>query len=105
MLRACFDDSKEVIMSPIITYTLTFFMGLYALIILIELIISRTVKRFLIELAILFGVLLLLKVAPGFPTPKIGFGEVPPLATIDIMFVCLLLGITANYFFFLKAFS
>ena len=89
-------------MSPIITYTLLLFIGLYGLTILIELVVSRTVKRFIVQIVILFGVVLLLNMTTGFPATRQAFGGVSPILSIGIMFLCVLLGIAAHYFFYLR---
>ena len=89
-------------MSPIITYTLLVAIGSYGLIIVVELLIFRGVKRFVIQTLILFGVAFLLNVTTGFPATKQAFGGASPVLAIGIMFVCTLLGIGAHYFFYLR---
>lgn len=89
-------------MSPIITYFLMTFLGLFCLFIIIELIISRAVKRFVIQAVILLAVIVLLKVTTGFPSTRVAFGGVSPIIAIGIMFVCTLIGIAAHYFFYMK---
>jgi len=89
-------------MSPLITYLLIGFLGFFGVFIIIELIISRVIKRFVIQIVILFGVIVLLKVTTGFPATRRAFGGVSPVTAIGIMLVCTLLGIAAHYFFFLK---
>ena len=89
-------------MSPLITYSLMFFLGAFALFIIIELIVSRAVIRFVIQTAILFAVILLLRVITGFPKITTPFGGVSPIIAIGIMFVCTVLGIVGHYFFNLK---
>ncbi len=91
-------------MSPIITYTLLIFMGLYFITIFVGLITNRSWKRFLIELLILAGFITILYMATGFPAPssRQAFGGISPISAIGIMFVCTILGIVAHYFFYLK---
>lgn len=89
-------------MSPIITYLLILFLGLFGLVIIIELIFSRAVKRFVIQAVILVGVIVFLKVTTGFPAPRVAFGGVTPVIAIGIMFVCTLIGIAAHYYYYMK---
>ena len=89
-------------MSPIITYTLLIFMALYGLIIIVELLVSRAAKRFIVQTALLLAVFILLNLTTGFPATRQAFGGVSPIVSIGIMFVCILLGIAAHYFFQLK---
>ena len=89
-------------MSPLITYSLMFFLGAFALFIIIELIVSRAVIRFVIQTAILLAVILLFRVITGFPKITTAFGGVSPIIAIGIMFVCTVLGIVGHYFFNLK---
>jgi len=89
-------------MSPIITYLLMIFLGLFGLFIVIELITSRSVKRFLVQAIILFVVIVILKTTTGFPATSRAFGGISPLNAIGVMFVCTLFGIAAHYFFHLK---
>lgn len=91
-------------MSPIITYTLLVFVGLYALTIIVGLMANRSLKRFLIEALILVGFFTILNVTTGFPasSSRQAFGGVSPMTAIGIMFVCTILGIIAHYLFYLK---
>ena len=89
-------------MSPLITYSLMFFLGAFALFIIIEVIVSRAVIRFVIQTAILLAVILLFRVITGFPKITTAFGGVSPIIAIGIMFVCTVLGIVGHYFFNLK---
>lgn len=89
-------------MSPMITYFLITFLGLFSLFIIIELIISRAVKRFVIQALLVLAVIAVLRVTTGFPATRVAFGGVAPLVAIGIMFACTLIGITAHYFFYLK---
>jgi hypothetical protein len=78
------------------------FLGAFGLFIIIEIIISRAVKRFVVQAVILLGVILLLRLITGFPKITTAFGGVSPVIAIGIMFVCTVLGIAAHYFFHLK---
>ncbi len=91
-------------MSPIITYALMLFMGLYVLTIIVDLVANRSFKRFLIEAIILVCFFIILNVATGFPasSSRQAFGGVSPLIAISIMFVCTILGIIGHYFFYFE---
>lgn len=90
-------------MSILITYTLLFFMGLYAIAILIDLMINRSWKYFIIEASILIIVIIVLYLTTGFPTTiRQPFGGISPVLAIAIMFVCTILGIASRYFFYQK---
>lgn len=89
-------------MSPTITYLLIVFLGLFSLFIVIEFVLSRAVKIFIIQASILLAVILFLNVTTGFPAIRVAFGGVTPIVTIGIMFVFTLLGIAGHYFYNLK---
>jgi hypothetical protein len=89
-------------MSPIITYLLIIVMAVFALIIILELIFSRSFKKFLIQAVILLVAILILRMATGFPSIRVAFGGVSPVLAIVIMFVCTLFGIGAHYFFYFQ---
>ena len=89
-------------MSPIITYLLIIFLALFCLFITIELIISRAIRRFIIQAVILLGVIVFLRVTTGFPATRVAFGGVSPVIAIGIMFVCTLIGIAAHYIYYMK---
>lgn len=89
-------------MSLFFTYLLTFFFGLFFLIIVIELFLIKRIIRFLIQAIILTGVILFLNLTTGYPKPIIGFGGVSPLLNVGIMFICTILGIAADYIFHLE---
>ena len=82
-----------------ITHILRFVIACYVVIIIADLIISRALKRCLIEIALLIAVVIILNVATGFPTPIEGFGGGPILAFI-IMFGCTVSGMAAQYAFY-----
>ena len=89
-------------MSPIITCLLIIFLGLFALFMILELIISRTIKKFFIQTLILLAVIAFLKVTAGFPAARVAFGGVSPVVAIGIMFVCILFGIAAHYMYYMR---
>ena len=89
-------------MPTIIVYSLVFFIGAYLLTIIVELLVKSSLKRFVLELGIIVGVVLLLHVTTDFPTPRRAFGGVSSLAAIGIMFVCTILGIVGHNFFYYK---
>jgi hypothetical protein len=75
----------------------------YGLIVFIEFLFYRNIKRFITEAIILLGVILLLNVTTGFPSSsRQAFGGISQVVAIAIMFVCTIFGICANYFFYLK---
>jgi len=91
-------------MSPTITYMILVFMALYGLSILIELIITRAVKRFFYQILPIVGFIVVLSITTGFPSAstKIGFGGVSPTVSIGIMFIGVILGVVARYFYELR---
>jgi len=93
---------KEEFMSPIVTYFLISFLGLFALFIIIELILFRTVKSFIIQILILINVYVLLNITTGFPAIRTAPGDASPITAIVIMFVCTLIGIIAHQIFYRK---
>jgi hypothetical protein len=89
-------------MSPLITYLLIGFLGLYLLFIIVELLLNRLFKRFLIQGICLIAVLVILYTTTGFPVPRTTFGSVSPILTLVFMFIATILGIAAHYLFYLK---
>lgn len=89
-------------MSPIITYILLVFLSLFALFIIFELYFNRNVKSFLVQTFALLIVFAFLNLTTGFPETIIVFGGVTPLFVIGVLFICVLTGIFANYFFYRK---
>ena len=89
-------------MSPIMTYLLMIFLGLFGLFIVVELIRIRAVKRFVIQAVVLVLAIVLLKATTGFPAARTAFGGVSPILAISIMFVCTPIGIAAHYLFYTK---
>jgi hypothetical protein len=92
-------------MSPLTTYILLIFLGLFALITLTDLIRNRSLRRLSGHLALLIGVTLVFYVTTGFPISQSrqAFGSAfSPEIAIFIMFICVLLGIAARYIFYLQ---
>lgn len=89
-------------MAPIITYLLIVFLGLFGLLIIIELVLYRAVTKFIIQTAILLAVIVVLNMTTGFPSVRLAFGGVTSIIIIGIMFLCTLLGIAGHYFYYLK---
>lgn len=87
-------------MSPLITYALLIALGLYGLIVLLELIVSHGVKRFVMQAAVIVAVVILLNLTMGFPETRQSFGGVSAVVAIAIMFLCTVLGIAGHYFFY-----
>ncbi len=86
-------------MSLPITRILLVVIGCYGLIIIVDLLITRALKRCLIEGILLAAVIVLLNVTTGFPTPKQAFGDLQLILAIGIMLVCTVLGMAARYVF------
>ena len=82
-----------------VTIVLLACMSMYALTIVLELIQSKNVKRLLLEAGAIAAVFVALNLTTGFPRIRVAFGGTPPEAAIALMFVCVLLGIAARYFF------
>jgi hypothetical protein len=78
------------------------FLGLFVLLIIIELVSSRSVKKFVVQGIILLVVIMVLNFSTGFPKPKIAFGGISPILAIGIMFVCTIIGIAGHYFYYMK---
>ena len=87
-------------MSLPITRILLFVIGCYGLIILVDLVVTRNVKRCLIEGFILTIMIIVLHVTTGFPTPKQAFGGIPLILAVGIMLVCTVLGMAARFVFY-----
>ena len=91
-------------MSPVITYLTLFTIILYSSIIFVELLIKRNMRRFIIETIIVLGIVALLRITVNFPIAKQAFGSITPLTAIGIMYISILLGISGNYFFYMRKF-
>ena len=91
-------------MHPFITNLLLLFSGLYLVLLAVEGLSARSVKRILPEAVLLCAFLFLLNRITGFPVPSSlqAFGGISPLTAIGLMFLCTILGIMAHYVFYLK---
>lgn len=77
-------------------------MAIFVVLIFIDFLKYRRIKRLLIEAMILSLVVLILHLTTGFPESIKTFGSFNPESTILLMLVSVVLGMTANYFFHLK---
>jgi hypothetical protein len=89
-------------MSATITYAVEFFLGTYLIILLVDVVLSRAVWRFFIQLVLAVIVVLVLRATTGFPSYRQSFGGLSPAITIVVMLVSTVVGIVAQYFFSLK---
>ena len=89
-------------MTPFVTNFIIFCMALFGLIILIDYLLNKKVRRLLIELVITILVALILHISTGFPSSIQTFGGFNQLSTIFLMLICVLLGMIGNYFFHFK---
>ena len=87
-------------MLPLITYLLIFFFSLYGIIILIELLKFKAVKKTILEFIPLFVAWGVLYQLADFPTPKKPFGDVSPFTSISLMFISIILGMIAQNFYY-----
>ena len=77
--------------------------ALYLAVILVELLRSRRLKRFLLELIPLVGLLVIDVIAASASAGYVTFGSgSSPTLVVVIMFACILLGIGARYIFYLE---
>jgi hypothetical protein len=75
----------------------------YLTAIVIELVVSRRVKPFLIEVGWLIAVSALALLVNNSATGRVAFGEgTPPFWTVALMFLATLLGIAAHYLYHLE---
>ncbi len=89
-------------MSLLITYLLVLLFVAYVIIIFVEFYKIRSLNSFLIQAGIFVIVIFLLNKAFGFPVPRYFFGGISPITTIIIMFVFVIIGMSANFYFFKK---
>lgn len=89
-------------MSEFITTALLVFIGLFCCIILIELIMTRKIKRTLLEVAILAVIVVILRLTTGFPATRTSFGSESPALALFVICFGTILGMVAQYFFYLK---
>lgn len=89
-------------MSPLITYMLLIFLTLFGIFVIVELITSRSFKRFVIQFVAILFLVVLLRVTTGFPVTRTAFGGFSQLTAVIIMFAGTLIGIAAHYLFYLR---
>ncbi|WP_085298897.1 hypothetical protein [Cognaticolwellia mytili] len=92
-------------MSPLLNNLLLFSLVLYIIYVIYEWGNNKKWKVLIINLVVVFFVFFILYTLTGFPFPKVSFGSVTPLSTILMMYLALVLGIAANYFYFSTSFS
>ncbi len=93
-------------MPPLITSILLACFVSYLLLIVIDGVVYRCFERFWRELFGVIAAFLVVHLSTGFPAARESFSSVPRIFTVVIMFVFVLFGMVANYFFYLKeAFS
>src|SRR5688572_1187009 len=64
--------------------------------------VSRARGRMVSSVVLLAGSIAFLKWSVRFPEAVIAFGGVRPLPAIAVMYICTMLGIAANYIFYLR---
>src|ERR1035441_6482601 len=75
----------------------------YLAVIVLELVLARRVKHFLIELGAVIAVVILALLINNTFTGRVAFGEgTSPVGTIAWMFLATLLGIAARYLFYVQ---
>jgi hypothetical protein len=86
-------------MPQLTTYIVALCMVLYGLVLVVDLVRRRRVRRLLLEGTGLSAAAVVLHVTTGFPEPSglRAFGGVESLPAIALMFVCILLGMVAQY--------
>ncbi len=87
-----------------VTYLILLCVGLYGLLLVVDGVRTRRFRRLVTEGGLLLAAIVVLRVTTGFPTPagRQAFGGLGPLPAIALMFVCVLLGMAARYFFYLR---
>jgi hypothetical protein len=83
-------------MSPFLTYATALFMAIYAVVLAVDLLRRRDLRRTILQAVALAAGFLILHLAVGFPTPVRAFGGASPVATVAVTFVCVVLGIAGN---------
>ena len=89
-------------MSVFITYVLASAMIGYAVVLLIDLVVTRARRRVLIQAGGLAAVILLLHVTLDFPNPKQSFGGTMQFTALVIMLVATVFGMAAHYGFYME---
>ncbi len=89
-------------MSPLVTYILLACFVSYLLLIVIDGVLRHSAGRLRKELFGLIAAFLVVHWSTGFPSVRESFSSVTLISTIVIMFVFVLFGMAANYFFYLR---
>lgn len=89
-------------MPPLITQVLLVCVVLYFLLIIIPRLMGQSTGIFWKELLGLVAGVLVLRWSTGFPSLRESFSAINPIAAIVVMFVFVLLGMIANYLFYLR---
>lgn len=89
-------------MSPLVTYLLVAAAALFAALIIVELLTTRAIQRFIVQAIGLTAVILLLHYTTDFPQPRRQFGGASILVLVGGMFACVVLGMIARYFFYMR---
>lgn len=88
-------------MSKLITLFLIIFLVAFALLSILEAVNrSRSWARSGLNLGFIGLVVLILYITTGFPFPRQAFGGASSLLAVGVMFLCVLLGMIARYFFY-----
>ncbi|HZF13025.1 MAG TPA: hypothetical protein VFE33_29900 [Thermoanaerobaculia bacterium] len=92
-------------MSPLINSVVLACLVLSAVLVLADLLLSRSLRRFLLEAGLLVVAALVLRFTTGFPEPasrqSFGSGSIS-LPILVLLFVCILVGMAARYVFYLR---
>lgn len=107
ILPACFTVAKEGPVPGQINHLLLACFGILVALSVADLILTRRLRRFALEVTCLALAFLVLRLTTGFPAASgfrgQGFGPGDnPWPMIGLVFVCILLGMAARYFFHLK---
>jgi hypothetical protein len=91
-------------MPTVFTYLLILSAGVFAAILLIEVIVSGGLIKVIAQTLVLGIAVVVLHWTTGFPrsTRIVMFGGTSPIIAIAIMFACILLGMVAHYVFYLE---
>jgi hypothetical protein len=89
-------------MSSTITNAIIFFLVTYLVILVVDLVSSRAILRFVSQLALSIAFVLFLRITFGFPSYGQSFGGIPPVLAILVILISTVAGVVAEYFFFLK---
>ena len=89
-------------MPELITHAITACLVLLCLDAIIQGVQTRSIGRPLFQLGAYFFVAVVLRLVTGYPQPRQAFGGGPTLALIVLMFFCILLGMAARYWFYLR---